>query len=357
VSRKTSWIRPQQFTWAFSWVALVSIFNHGLTAQEAAPTDFKTESGRAISLVVTGLNNPTGVAMQPETGEVFIADSGNGQVVRLFENKITPVITNFPTQTLPTEPRVKVGPLSLAFLNKNNLLVGNGGQLEDSLQQFVISDSATPANADTAKTSLTLFNNEGENQAEGNFSSVAVGPTFVLVTSQGQAGRGWVSLGNRPTGDAVTDLTRHIATTDQLKSSTPSAISITPHGYALVANLGSLGPDRDSVAGFFEITSKRLLLKLDLGLRDVSALSYSPRRQMYALDLSWTEPAEGGLFRVIEDTTSPTKLVTKLIARLPYPTAMCFDSDGGLFVTLRGLVDAEGNTQGSLVYIPAEENL
>jgi glucose/arabinose dehydrogenase len=42
----------------------------------------------SVETVVGGLNNPCGIAIQPETGHVFIADSGAGRVVRVVEGKI-----------------------------------------------------------------------------------------------------------------------------------------------------------------------------------------------------------------------------------------------------------------------------
>ena len=42
-----------------------------------------------------GLNNPCGIAIQPETGVVFVSDSGAGKVVKLVDGKAVDVITDF----------------------------------------------------------------------------------------------------------------------------------------------------------------------------------------------------------------------------------------------------------------------
>lgn len=323
------------------------------------PADLKTESGKNILRVLDGLNNPTGVAIQPETGIVHIADSGNGQIIRDVNGKAEPVITDFPKELLAITPSLNIGPMNLGFLNKDTLIVGSGGLPagEDTVRTYTLPSPPAPIKFDASKVALTLAATEPSIAAEGNFWGLAIAPTAVYFTSQGDTSKGWVNVGNRPAVDAVDQLARYIPTVESMGVTTPAAISVTPHGYLLVASIGGLGPEKDSVAAFFEAGSKKMLMKMDLGLHDVSAIAYSARRQMYALDLAWSQPEAGGLFRIVEDKSSPSGLKTKLIAKLPHPMAMCFDSEGALYVTLRGSVDDKGNSQGMLVRIPSEENL
>ncbi|MFO0941049.1 MAG: hypothetical protein U0930_09795 [Pirellulales bacterium] len=211
--------------------------------------------------------------------------------------------------------------------------------------------------ADATKNSLTLIADPIVTEpAEGNFFGLAVSPTAIYTSSQGSAAKGWISTANRSQSDSLTNLSRHLAATEAVGVSTPASVTLTPHGYLIVSNIGELGEKRDSVAAFYEPISKKMLMKLELGLCDVCAIAYSPRRQMYALDMAWGQP-NGGLYRVIEDKSVPSGLRTKLIVKLPNPTSMCFDSDGALNVTLRGAVDDKGNSKGALVRIPSEENL
>lgn len=349
-------------------VACIALAPAGLLAQEekkAEPkvdvstelAEIKTEAGRLVVRVTDGLNNPTSVVVQPETGLIFVADSGNGQVVRVLDGKVDPVITDFPKEALGTTPSVNIGPLCLAFLNKDNLLVGTGGQPagEDGIRHYVL----TPAvmKADATKNSLTLIADPIVTEpAEGNFFGLAVSPTAIYTSSQGSATKGWISTANRSQSDSLANLSRHLAATEAVGVPTPASVTLTPHGYLIVSNIGELGEKRDSVAAFYEPISKKMLMKLEFGLSDVCAIAYSPRRQMYALDMAWGQP-NGGLYRVIEDKSVPSGLRTKLIVKLPNPTSMCFDSDGALYVTLRGAVDEKGNTKGALVKIPSEENL
>lgn len=328
-------------------------------AVTADASEIRTESGRVVTKITDGLNNPTSVAIQPETGMIYVADSGNGQVVRVQDGKVEPMITDFPKETLGTTPAVNVGPLSIAFINKDNLIVASGGQPagEDGLRQYALGPAAIKFDG-SIKPPLTLIADPLQSSpAEGNFFGLAVASNAIYVSSQGDQTKGWVNMASRSAGDNISSLTRHISTVEAVKVSTPLAVSVTPHGYLVVSNAGELGPAKDSVAAFYEPVSKKMLLKLDLGLSDVCAIAYSPRRQMYVLDMAWGRPSEGGLYRIIEDKSAASGLKTKMIAKLPHPTAMCFDSDGGLIVTLRGEIDDKGNTKGLLVRIPSEENL
>ncbi|MFO0941048.1 MAG: hypothetical protein U0930_09790 [Pirellulales bacterium] len=121
------------------FVACIALSPSGLLAQEEKKpepkleasnelAEIKTEAGRLVVRVTDGLNNPTSVVVQPETGLIFVADSGNGQVVRVLDGKVDPVITDFPKEALGTTPPVNIGPLPSIF-NKDNLLVGTGDSL------------------------------------------------------------------------------------------------------------------------------------------------------------------------------------------------------------------------------------
>ena len=80
-----------------------------------------------VETVLEQLNNPCGVAVQPETGHVYVAESGAGRVVRIVEGKAQPVIVNFPLDVYGKGPQYKIGPLGLAFASKDVLVVGGGG--------------------------------------------------------------------------------------------------------------------------------------------------------------------------------------------------------------------------------------
>merc|ERR1711964_151596 len=81
-----------------------------------------------VETLLDGLNNPCGVAVQPETGAVFVADSGGHRVVRIVDGKTEEVIVGFPQDVYGKGPMYNIGPLGLAFIGQNTLVVGGGGK-------------------------------------------------------------------------------------------------------------------------------------------------------------------------------------------------------------------------------------
>ncbi|MFY7969351.1 MAG: hypothetical protein ACOVNV_09685, partial [Pirellulaceae bacterium] len=124
--------------------------------------------GPAMSVLVDGLDNPSGIAVQPETGIVFVSDSGAGRIVRIVNGAPEPVVIEFKTDIYGKGPEYNIGPLGLAFLDKNTLVVG-GGDLPDGeelLRVFDLTDMKEPLKAEAAKASFKLAA-EGEIKGEG----------------------------------------------------------------------------------------------------------------------------------------------------------------------------------------------
>ena len=57
------------------------------TAQDPPADDDapKKPTEEKITVVLEGLHNPTGLAKQPGTGHIFVADSGTAKVVRIVD--------------------------------------------------------------------------------------------------------------------------------------------------------------------------------------------------------------------------------------------------------------------------------
>ncbi len=98
-------------------------------------------------VVVAGLDNPRGIAIQPETGHVFVSESGRGRVIRIVDGQPQDVVVGFPLETIGQDPGERIGPLGLAFLNKDILVIGGGGQPDGQDVVYVVSVPAvgTPA--------------------------------------------------------------------------------------------------------------------------------------------------------------------------------------------------------------------
>ncbi|MCA9225222.1 MAG: hypothetical protein KDA47_06405, partial [Planctomycetales bacterium] len=138
-----------------------------------------------------GLNNPCGIAIQPETGVVFVSDSGAGKVVKLVDGKAVDVITDFPIDVYGKGPKYNIGPLGLAFIDQKTLVVGGGGLVdgEELLRIYEVGDEAIKA--DKMVNSFKLEATD-EIKGEGNFYGVAVTKEAVFVTCNGDDTKGWV---------------------------------------------------------------------------------------------------------------------------------------------------------------------
>ncbi|MEZ6135501.1 MAG: hypothetical protein R3C53_11385 [Pirellulaceae bacterium] len=318
-----------------------------------------TEAGLKISTVVTGLNNPCGLAIQPETGVVFVADSGNLQVVRVVDGKAEPVITDFPKDVYGKGPMVNIGPLGLYFIDKNTLVVGGGGlpDGDEMLRVYKLPEDGKPIKADATHASFKLEATD-DIKGEGNFYALAGNSEAIYVTCNGDDTKGWVSRATIKDGE-VTGYERYLATKEATEVDAPVGITVSPEKYLVVGQMGEINVPGDSLLTFYVADSKKMALNLKTGLHDIAAVAYSPK-QLYVLDYAWADTTQGGLFQIINDKESETGMRTKKIVALDKPTAMAFDADGALYPVL-GPAEEDGTSKGldtsrarSLVGTPAQ---
>ncbi len=296
-------------------------------------------------VVLDGLENPCGVAVQSSTEHVFVSDSGAGRILRVVDGKPQDVVVGFPLDVYGEGPEYKIGPLGLAFLDKDTLIVGGGGNkdAEEIVRLYKIPEAgAPPLTADDMAVTLGPLAVDEQRPAEGNFFGVATNRAAIFVTCNGDDAKGWIAragvIGGKPG-----KLTRFIATKEAVGVDAPVAITIGPRGEIVVGQMGEIGPDLDSQLSFYNIAG-RLVLNLDCGLSDVTALAYSPQGLLYALDFSWARPEEAGLFR-LDAARKDGKLAVKTvrIMSLERPTAMAFGKDGHLYITVFGKASDEAN--------------
>ncbi|MFN3190235.1 MAG: hypothetical protein ACE361_06890 [Aureliella sp.] len=334
-------------------------------AEEGESGDDGPEQGVRARTVLDGLNNPTGIAIQPETGVVFVADSGNKRVLKLVDGKAVDAITDFPGDVYGKGPKVNIGPLGLFFLSKSTLVVGGGGlpDGEELLRVYELPEDGKAIKAEKMTSSFSLPASEGV-VGEGNFYAVTATPNGIYVTCNGDDEKGWVSKATMDS-DAVVGYNRFLATKEATGVNAPVAITISPDGYLVVGQMGAINVDGDSLLTFYDENTKEMLLNLKTGLNDISAVAYSRRRQMYVLDYSWAKPEQGGLFRIVEDLENETGMKTEKLLSLDKPTGMAFDSNGDLYVTVVGepSEESEGDAQetqtslGKLLLITKEIGL
>ncbi len=307
----------------------------------------ETTTGLKAKVVLEELDNPSGIAIQPETGTVFVANSGASQVIKVVNGKAEPVITDFPVDVYGKGPKYNIGPLGLLFLDKKTLVVGDGGLLDgqELLRVYELKDDGKPVKAEEMKASFSLAE-AGEVKGEGNFYAMAATADGIFVTCNGDDTKGWVSRAAFK-GTEVGPFERFLATKEATQVDAPVGITVSPEGYLVVGQMGEITVPNDSLITFYDATSKEMLLNLKTNLHDITAVAYSPRKQLYVLDYAWADTTQGGLFQVLKDEGSETGMRTKKIMSLDKPTAMTFDADGALYITLIG-----EEKKGKLIQVP-----
>ena len=309
-----------------------------------------------VETVLDGLNNPCGVAVQPDTGTVFVADSGAGRVVRVVDGKAEVVISGFPLDVYGKGPMYNVGPLGLAFLNKDTLVIGGGGNPDGEELLRVYKVPATGEKPITADKMAASFKLAGENvgsdnevKGEGNFYAVVATENAVFVTSNGDDTKGWVAKGAVKDG-TVTAYERSIATKEAVGVDAPVAITKHPRrGFLAVGQMGEITVPNDSLLCFYNPNNGKLRASLKTGLFDITGLAYSPNNQLFATDFAWMDTKEGGLFQLIRRQEGGMQAVkANKVVSLDKPTALAFGTDGALYITVIGTGD---KNPGKLVKI------
>lgn len=328
---------------AKSVFALVSLPWLALSASSLAQDVATAPAGPSMHVVLEGLDNPCGIAIQPETGIVFVADSGAARIVKVENGVAVPVVVDFKIDIYGKGPQYNIGPLGLLFLDKNTLVVGGGDVVdgEEMLYVFDLTDMKEPLKASAPKASFKLAA-EGEIKGEGNFYAITQVIGSLFVTCNGDDTKGWVSRATLD-GNKVTGFERFLATKEAVQVDAPVGITTSPRGELVVGQMGEINVANDSLITFYDPKTKEMLLNLKTELHDITALAYSPspRGQLYALDFAWLDTTQGGLFQILKDAEKGVR--TKKIVSLDKPSAMAFASDGSLYIIQIGPESKKGS--------------
>jgi len=317
----------------------------------AASTAFAADEIKNTT-VLDNLNNPCAVAIQPETGHLFVSEAGAGRIIRVVDGKLEAVITDFPKDVYGKGPKYDIGPLGLVFLDKSTLVVGGGGlpDGEEMLRVYTIPDAgAEPIKADAMKASFKLEATD-DIKGEGNFYGLVATKDAIFVTCNGDDTKGWVSKAVIADG-TVTGFERYIATKEKTELDAPVAATTSPHGDLVIGQMGEITVPGDGMLTFYDPSNGEMLLNLPTTLSDITALGYAPKpkgkkRQLYALDYSWAEPEKAGLFQLLKKAVDGKQTIgTREIIKLDKPTAMVFAESGELYITEIGT--AEEGAEGS----------
>jgi hypothetical protein len=311
--------------------------------------------------IADDFDNPSGIAIHPENGHIFIAEHRG--VFRLYRvegerrRQRSEEITQYPTDIYGKGPMYNIGPLGLAFVDDHHLVVGDGSRVdgEELLRVYDIEEAPpeTPmAETDAEITLGPITAGEFTEKGEGNFYGIAVSDNAIYVTCNGDDTKGWISRATFTDAHEIDTLTPFIATKEAVEVDAPIAITLNSEGNLVVGQGGEVNVAGDSLLTVYNAESGELMASYETGLNDICGLAYDGTGRLFAVDFAWVDTTQGGLFEL---TIEGDACVARKVISLDKPTAMAFEEDGDLLVTCFGTAE-EGSDElpGELWRIPAE---
>jgi hypothetical protein len=330
----------------------------------AVPSAHTAADELVIETLLTGLNNPCGVAVRPSDSndryEIFVADSGAGRIIRVSSdepNTASDVITGFPTAAL-AKSALAVGPIGLLFLDHNSLIVGASGSNGAQVLLFELSNQSESTTSDQAKQQVEILAGEPSRNhifalARTRANDVVTDAIVLTCFADDHSG----DVRKIPLrAETLAEPKPFAAADDVSAANVPAAITLGESGHPVVGWVGSLESPRDSRLIFYNPINGSRSIELSTELYDVLGLAYSPKSgNLYAVDAAWMNAAEGGVFRV-DDASEPgtPQCKTVKIAELPRPTALAFGPDGALYISALGDVNGESKRDGKLFKITGD---
>jgi len=332
--------------YAFSLLSLVPLAaGQPSCADDPAPPKVET--------VVGGLDNPIALAIQPGTGMVFVSESGAGRICRLTPDSAVEVIGGFATATVGSDNQaLKLGPLGMAFADRNLLAVGATAQAAGSapVHVYELPTSSEKIAADKPRHAVALGQGDGKKAtAVGNIFALALDVPGQMAAASfdiRHPDRGWLGRFD-VSAQRVGALTPVIGTgTEQ-----PRAIAVSPRGEWVTIEIATADQPGRSLLKFYHPETKKELLRLDTGLRNASGLAYSPRTGwLYLTAAGGQDATEAGVFRLDRALVKGKPgVVSVQVAKLDRPTALAFAPNGVLYVAQLGKADSDKRKTGSVV--------
>ncbi len=298
-----------------------------------------------------GLDNPTGVAIQPGTDDVFVAARTGIVRFAIGEKGVTKrtiEINGFPTDQYGQGPAYNIGPLGLAFVGSGILVVGDGSQpdADEVIRIYQVNGNPRPRPIPASFSVLALgpLAGRGDLKPEGNYYGVVFDGRAIYATANGDDSKGWVVRSVLGADHLPQQLERFLPTKEAVGRDGPVAITINSDRDLVIGQMGETDVPGDSLLSIYDARTGQLKASFETGLHDITGLAYTPDGTLYATDFAWSDPSQGGLFRLTfsRDVCQATKLFG-----LDRPTAVAADNDGNLYITMFGTIDERSGKEGS----------
>jgi DNA-binding beta-propeller fold protein YncE len=253
---------------------------------EKQPAKKKADSV-TLKHLVSNLENPSGVTLQPKTGHVFVATRYGIYRYVPADHKVSLEIDAYATDvygkgTFETSTKFNIGPLGVAFMNDDHLVVGDGSRKDGEELVRIYKIGSTPAEVDkfidegkAAYTIGPIKPGEKSPKGEGNFFGVAVGAGAIFVTCNGDDTKGWVARAELKDGKPGT-LEPTIATKEATGVDAPVPIAFSPDGKLVVGQMGEMNVPEDSLLTIYDAKTGKLEKKYKTGLSDICGIAYHP---------------------------------------------------------------------------------
>ncbi|MCA8995993.1 MAG: hypothetical protein KDA80_03385 [Planctomycetaceae bacterium] len=294
--------------------------------------------------VAQNLDNPSGIAVHGETGHIFVAEHRG--VLRLFKQEEKKgysrkmQVARYPSDVYGKGPMYDIGPLGVALLGTDHLVVGDGSRPdgEELVRVYEIAVEAPEKPTPEKKAAFTLgpiTAGDASAKGEGNYYGVAVTKDAIFATANGDDTKGWIvraKLNNGKPGK----LEPFIATKEAVSVDAPCAITVNAAGDLVVGQMGEISVPGDSLVCVYDPSTGKLKKSYETGLSDIVGLAYSPNGKLYAVDFSWIDTSKGALYEL---TMDGDKCSARKIVDLDKPTSLAFDTNGTLLVTVFGTAE------------------
>ncbi len=334
----------------------------------ASPDQVDAEEPKVnVETLLSGLDNPSAVAVQPGTSVIFVAEGGTGQIIKVADEKDAQpaaVITGFPTHAYGKQ-KYALGPLGLGFQSPSLLIVASGVSEAggEVVRQYKLPSAPAEAVAfDKTEQAIDLAKPRGEDGQLAHACALLVGPTAVYALSHTDAQKPAIAKADI-TNLKIGEFKPLIA----LPSFAPRALpwtvpfTLSKKGFMVAVEPAAEADTKESNLAFYAGKTGKLLMRLPMELSEVTALVYSPKTdRLYALNFGESDPATGGLYRLDAAVVNGQSGVEAVqVTPLDRPTGMAFGNDNrSLYVTAFGETKngAAGKVGKLLKITPADKH-